>query len=600
MIILGVNAYHGDAGAALVVDGQLMAAVEEERFNRVKHWAGLPVQSMRYCLNAAGLSIDQVDHLAISRNPRAHLYQKILFALSRRPDFRWIHDRVANAVRVRNLRENVARRLGVASEGMRFKVHFVEHHPAHIASTFFVSPFQEAACLSIDGFGDFLSAMWGAGRGSSIQVLGQVAFPHSLGLFYTAVTQYLGFPKYGDEYKVMGLAPYGEPEYLEEFRRIVQARPRGFVLDAAYFLHHSEGVTMTWEGGEPVLGQVYSDLFVKRFGPPREGDGAILPRHRNIAASLQALTEEVYFHLLNLLHDATGLSKLCLAGGVALNAVANGKIFDSTPFEQIFIQPAAGDAGTAIGAAFSVWHSKFAKPRSFVMTHAYWGPAFLDQAIRQALEECSEDLRGARVILHNPHDDQQLCELTATALAAGKIVGWFQGRMEWGPRALGNRSILADPRRAEIRDLLNARIKKREPFRPFCPSILQEYVGHYFEKNHPDPFMITVYPIRSDKQSVIPAVTHVDGTARLQSVNRQDNPLFWKLIHTFYEMTGIPVLLNTSFNENEPIVHTPQQALDCFLRTKMDVLVMGHHMVERCGSDERHPSPVTSHRSSDP
>ena len=573
MVILGVNAYHGDAGAALLVDGKLVAAVEEERFNRVKHWAGLPVEAIRYCLEAAGVGIEEVDHLAISRNPAAHLYQKILFALSNRPSLSLIRDRFSNAVRVRDVREKLALRFGIPTGQIGATLHWIEHHRSHMASAFFVSPFEEAACLSIDGFGDFLSATWGTGRDRSIQVLGRVAFPHSLGLFYTVVTQYLGFPKYGDEYKVMGLASFGEPEYLNEFRRIVRIRADAFRLNLDYFLHHSDGVAMTWEDGEPVIGRVYSDAFVKRFGAPRKIGEPVESRHQNLAASLQALTEEVYFHLLNSLHTETGLRRLCLAGGVAFNSVANGKIPAHTPFEEIYIQPAAGDAGTAVGAAFSVWHSKLGRPRSFRMTHAYWGPAFSEEAISRALNNRREKVKNGGGVLTTARDDQQLCELTAGALAQGKIVGWFQGRMEWGPRALGNCSILADPRRAEVKDILNKRIKRREPFRPFCPSILRECVGEYFENGHPDPFMITVYPIQVDKRSVIPAVTHVDGTGRMQSVDQEENALYWRLIQAFYKITQVPVLLNTSFNENEPIVRTPDEALDCFPRTRMDVLV---------------------------
>lgn len=581
MLILGVNAFHGDASAALLVDGKLVAAAEEERFNRVKHWAGLPVEAIRYCLHAAGVSVDQVDDLAISRNPSANLSQKILFALSNRPSLRLVRDRMMNAVRVRDIRERLALGFELPVERIRARLQWVEHHQTHMASAFFVSPFEEAACLSIDGFGDFLSSLWGIGRGTSIEKLGQIAFPHSLGLFYTAVTQYLGFPRYGDEYKVMGLASFGEAEYLDDFRQIIQTRSDGFVLDLKYFLHHSNGVAMTWDDREPVLGRVYSNAFVKRFGPAREMSEAIEPRHRNLAASLQALTEEIYFHLLNSLHSSSGVKTLCLAGGVAFNSVANGKISTQTPFEEFYIQPAAGDAGTAVGAAFHVWHAKLGKPRSFQMTHAYWGPAFSDESIRQALNERGDEVERKNCLITACQDEQQLCETTAQALAAGKVVGWFQGRMEWGPRALGNRSILADPRRVEMRDVLNRRTKRREPFRPFCPSILEERLEEYFEEPRPDPFMTTVYPIRLEKRSVIPAVTHVDGTGRLQSVSRRENPRYWRLLTAFSEITGVPVLLNTSFNENEPIVQTPREGLDCFLRTKMDFLVMGNQIIER-------------------
>jgi carbamoyltransferase len=574
MYVLGINAYHGDASAALVGDGTLIAAAEEERFTRVKHQAGFPTRAIRYCLEAAGIGPQELGHVAISRNPSAHLHRKILFALSRRPSLGLIRDRLANAARVGDVQSVLSKELGVAREEIKADFHRVEHHCSHMASAFLVSPFETAACLSIDGFGDFVSAMWGVGQGGAIKTLGHVAFPHSLGIFYTAVTQYLGFPKYGDEYKVMGLAPYGEPEYLEDFRRIVRAGPQGFRLDLDYFLHHSDGVAMTWDEGEPVLGRVYSDAFAKRFGPPRQPGDPLERRHENLAASLQALTEEVYFHLLHRLHAATGLRRLCLAGGVVFNSVANGKIAERTPFEEAYIQPAAGDAGTALGAAFSVWHQTLGQPRAFEMQHAYWGPEFSHEVMRGCMAAQPWGYRE----FSSP---EALCQWTAERIAAGKVVGWFQGRMEWGPRALGNRSILADPRRADMRDVLNALIKRREPFRPFCPSIPHEQVGEYFVGNPVDPFMITVYPIKPEKRSVIPAVTHVDGSGRLQTVHRETNPLYWQLLNAFAQLTGVPVLLNTSFNENEPVVCTPTEALECFLRTKMDVLVLGNYVAEK-------------------
>ncbi|MBI4445041.1 MAG: carbamoyltransferase [Acidobacteria bacterium] len=578
MIILGINAYHGDASAALVVDGQLVAAVEEERFNRVKHWAGLPIQAIRYCLEEAGLQAAQVDHIAISRNPRAHLAGKIAFALSHRPSWKLVRNRLSNAGHISNIPSSLAEALGGE---WKAKCHQVEHHHSHLASAFFVSPFDKAACLSLDGFGDFLSSMWASGKGKQLEELGQVTFPHSLGILYTAVTQYLGFPKYGDEYKVMGLASYGEPEYLDEFRKIIELKNGSFALNLKFFLHHSEGVDMTWAGGEPALGRVYSDEFVKKFGPARNYSDEIDPRHRNIACSLQAITEEIYLNLLCQIHALTAEKQVCVAGGVAFNSVANGKIRSHTPFEEVWIQPAAGDAGTALGAAFSVWNSVSNSDRAFVMEHAYWGPEFSTQQVQKTLEKHAEEIRALCGNIQCLQSETDLCRTVATTLADGQIVGWFQGRMEWGPRALGNRSILADPRRAETKDVLNIKIKKREPFRPFCPSILQEHVKEYFENAHPDPFMLSVYSIRPEKRAQVPAVTHVDGTGRLQSVSARCNPRFYRLLKEFGELTGVPILLNTSFNENEPIVCTPEEALQCFLRTQMDCLVLDSWIIRR-------------------
>ena len=572
-IILGINAYHGDSSACLIRDGELVAAVEEERFRRVKHWAGFPSESIRYCLREASVGPEQIHDVAFSRNPLAHFHNKVLFAVKRRPNLGLIRSRLANMGRLASSKASLASALGTEPSGLKAKIHKVEHHRAHSASAFFVSPFDRAAVVSIDAFGDFRSTMVSMGEGSRMDEISTVEFPHSLGILYTAVTQYLGFPRYGDEYKVMGLAAFGQPTFLDEFRTMVRTRPKGtFKLDLKYFRHASHGVAMTWDDCEPEVGRAYSDYMVRRLGPARQPAEELTDRHQNIAASLQAALEEVYFHVLNYAHEVTGQKRLALAGGVAFNSVANGQIFDRTPFEDVYIQAAAGDAGTGLGAAYHVHHHKSGHPRRFVMDNAFWGPGFEDAEFTRVLE--AHGLEYARL------PDDQLYERTAEAVAAGKIVGWFQGRVEWGPRALGNRSIIADPRRADMKDILNARIKRREPFRPFAPSILLEAVDSYFERSYPDPFMIKVYPIKPEKRDVIPAVTHVDGTGRLQTVSKQENPRYWSLIKEFERQTGVPVLLNTSFNENEPIVCTPEQAIECYQRTKMDVLVLGNYVVE--------------------
>lgn len=574
MIILGINAYHGDSSACLIRDGEIVAAAEEERFRRIKHWAGFPIEAIKYCLAEANISPHDIDHIGISRDPSAHLHKKVLYTLLRRPSFSLIKDRLANMARVRDPKRELCEALGISPSALRAQLHRVEHHRAHMASAFFVSPFKEAAILSIDGFGDFVSTMLGEGEGNRIRVLDQVEFPHSLGLFYLAVTQYLGFLKYGDEYKVMGLAAYGKPIFLDDFRKIVRLHRGGtFELDLDFFRHHTEGVEMTWNNEQPKVGRAFSDKFVKKFGPPRHPQEPIAKRHEDIAASLQAMLEEAYFHILNNLYERTKKKSLCLAGGVAFNSVANGKIFDHTPFEEVYIQPAAGDAGTALGAAYYVYHQVLGEPRKFIMRHAYWGPHFSTDVVENYLKQYG--------LNYQVLDENILIEKAVHAIASGKVVGWFQGRMEWGPRALGNRSILADPRKAKMKDILNARIKRREPFRPFAPSILIEATKDYFEKDYPDPFMIKVYPIKEEKREIIPAVTHVDGTGRLQTVDREENPLYWNLIRAFDELTGVPVVLNTSFNENEPIVCTPQEALECYLRTKMDVLILENFLLKK-------------------
>lgn len=573
MYILGINAYHGDASAAITKDGQLIAAVEEERFNRKKHCAGFPSAAVRYCLAAADISVGELDHVGISRDPSAHLHKKILFSMMRLPNLSGqIAARLANAAKVHDLREELARALDVPPQ-FRAKIHKVEHHRAHMASCFLVSPFDRAAILSIDGFGDFISTMWGVGKDNHMEVLGQIEYPHSAGIVYTATSQYLGFLKYGDEGKVMGLAPYGRPRYLEQFRDIIRTDNGGFKLNLDYFRHDSEGVDMTWEDGSPTIGRIFSDKFIDAFGPPRLAGEPLTSVHEDMAASLQARLEEVSFHILNQLHQRTKTDRLCLAGGVAYNSVMNGKILINTPFREVFVQPAAGDSGTALGVCYYINNVLLQQPRSFVMEHAYTGPEFANGQIDSLVRTSDFDWREL--------GDHELTRAAAQAVADGKIVGWFQGRMEFGPRALGNRSIVVDPRRAEMKDILNARIKKREPFRPFAPSILEERVGDYFEQSHPSPAMLMVYQVKQDKRSVIPAVTHVDGSGRLQTVARSTNPRYYQLISDFEQLTGVPVVLNTSFNEDEPIVCTPAEALNCFQRTRMDVLFLGNYMLQR-------------------
>jgi len=576
MFILGINAYHGDAAAAIVKDGRLIAAAEEERFNRCKHSAGFPVHAIRYCLEAAGIRIEDLDHVGISRDPSAHLHKKILFAATRVASLAksQIKDRLGNAARVRDLKDELARVFGVSKKSLRARFHNVEHHRAHLASCFFVSPFERAALLSIDGFGDFISTMWAVGEENRIEVLGQVEYPHSTGIVYTATTQFLGFPHYGDEGKVMGLAPYGQPRFLDEFRDIIRREENGrFRLNLDYFRHHSEGVEMTWDTGSPVIGRVYSDQFAHLFGPPRAEGAGLTDRDRDIAASLQTRLEEIGFHILRHLHERTGLTDLGLAGGVAYNSVLNGKILLNTPFKRIFVQPAAGDSGTALGVCYQIHNGILNGERGEVMLGAYTGPQFANEEIRGDLER--SDLG------FDCYTDEELTKRAAQDIADGLVVGWFQGRMEFGPRALGNRSIVVDPRRAEMKEILNDRIKKREPFRPFAPSILEERVGDYFEQTHPAPTMLMVYQVKESRRGEIPAVTHVDESGRLQTVSRTVNERYYQLILDFAELTGVPVVLNTSFNENEPIVCTPREAIECFRKTKMDVLYLGNYAVRR-------------------
>jgi carbamoyltransferase len=572
--ILGLNAFHGDAAAALVVDGELVVAAEEERFNRVKHCAGFPELAARWCLEDAGLEPGDLDHVAVSRDPKANLGRKLMRTIRHGASARYLKARLENAAKVRDVRSALARALDVAPDALRAGVHNVEHHQAHVASAFFVSPFEQAAVLSVDGFGDFASTMLAVGRGNRFEVLDRVLFPHSLGIFYTALTQWLGFPKYGDEGKVMGLAPYGDPEaQLARMRDLVRLDGDLFQLGLDYFTHDKEGVDMTWDEQTPTIGRIFSDRMVEAFGPAREPRTELERRHEDVAAGLQAMLEEAYLHLVQAVWERTREPALCLAGGVALNAVANGRIRPETPFEDVYVQPAAGDSGTAVGAAYWVWNQALGRPRGFVMEHAYTGPEYSD-------EECAAAARAAGFEPERLDDDRLFPEV-ARAIEAGDVVGWFQGRMEFGPRALGNRSIVVDPRRADMKDILNARIKHREPFRPFAPSILAEATGDWFEQNYTSPFMVLVYKTKAERRTQIPAVNHVDDTGRLQTVEERVSPRYHRLISEFARLTGVPVVLNTSFNENEPIVMTPEQAVDTFAKTKMDLLVLGNVVVRR-------------------
>jgi carbamoyltransferase len=578
MHILGINAYHGNSSAALVSGGRLVAAVEEERFNRVKYAAGFPVAAIRYCLEEGGITLADIDHVAVPRNPWARLGTKLFYAM-RMP--RFARERAKVMARFVGIPQALAQAFEMDPHELRAQFHRIEHHQAHLASAFFVSPFDQAALLSADGLGDFASTMWGAGEANRMRIQGAIAFPHSLGMYYTAITQYLGFWKFGDEYKVMGLAAYGEPTRLSEFRRILRSNGSlGFRLGLEYFAHHRNGAEMSWSEADktPVLGRIFSERLEELLGPTRPAEAPVEKKHKDMAATLQARLEEVLFENLNALHARTRMKSLCLAGGVAFNCVANGKIFDHTPFERVFVQPAAGDAGLAIGAAFHVHHQLLGQPRQFVMKHSYWGPGYSPTQIRAAVEQSRLSEAGVEI---SELPEEELARAAAQCIAAGGILGWFAGRAEWGPRALGNRSILADPRRPEMKEILNQRIKHRETFRPFAPSILAESTGEFFEKSQPSPFMTFAYPVRAEKRAALTAPTHIDGTGRLQTVEREVNPLYWRLIREFGNLTGVPAVVNTSFNDNEPIVCRPEEAINCFLRTRMDALVLGNFLIRR-------------------
>jgi len=587
MTILGLNAYHADSAACLIVDGKVVAAAEEERFRRIKHWAGLPTNAIDYCLHEGRLRWSDVDHIAINRQPSVNNWRRLHFVLTHRPHPKLIAQKIKNIRSAASIQTALEQKYGVE---LKATVHHVEHHLAHLASAFFVSGFEEAACLSIDGLGDFASTAFGFGHGNALKIDNRVYFPHSLGIFYSALTQFIGFPHYGDEYKVMGLAPYGEPNFLDQLRDVVRLQTDGtFRLNLKYFRHHTDDVSYTWKDCAPEVGVLYRDALVDLLGTPRKPDEPLEQKHKDIARSVQTIYEKAFFALLQALHKQHPSEHLALAGGCAMNSVANGKVYRRTPFKKMYLPAAAGDAGGAIGAAVFV-QSRITNNQQPVTNNssrpcldAYLGPESSEREIQVLLDWKRKEIVEAGCTISFVAQEEDLLRQTAQAIADGKVVGWFQGRMEWGPRALGNRSILADPRRADMKKILNAKIKRRESFRPFAPSILREAVAEWFEQDDDVPFMMEVFQIRARKREIIPAVTHVDGSGRLQTVHKETNPRYYRLIEHFRDLTGIPLVLNTSFNENEPVVCYCGEALDCFLRTKMDVLVLGNFCLERKG-----------------
>ncbi|HVE94873.1 MAG TPA: carbamoyltransferase [Acidimicrobiales bacterium] len=566
MYILGLTTM-GEASATLIKDGQVVAAVEEERFSRVKHHTGFPYNAIDYCLGEAGIKLADVEHVSLYWKPwiLRHKAMQAARSLFISPDmFKARVDRGVAQVSESYLGmfrypKLLRERFGPSD----FKFHYLEHHVTHAASAFFVSPFETAAILTMDGTGEATTTMLSHGSGTDIRVLARTKLPHSLGQFYSAVTNYLGFDMFaGDEWKVMGLAAFGKPEYQEFFsRRILVTEGDSFTLNIRVLDHH---LAKRYQ---------FSDEFLRELGPARRPDEEITQRHQDVAASAQKALEEVVLHLLDVLHARTGEENLCLAGGVALNSVMNGRIIEESPFKRVYIQPAASDAGCSLGAAFLTYHSLLGRPRSYRMDHAYLGPSFTS-------EQCGEAIYAAG-LRSEVLPDETMLPRVAQLIADGAIVGWFQGRMELGPRALGNRSFLADPRRRDMLQLLNDKVKLREWFRPLAPSMLEEASEELFGRPHHDPFMVTVLQVAEAQKARIPAVVHVDGSARPQTVSRRTNPRYWQLIKEFETLTGVPMLLNTSFNVQEPIVCSPADALNTFKKASFDAVVLEDHLVLR-------------------
>ena len=576
MIILGINAYHADASAAILVNGQLIAATEEERFTRTKHWAGFPVQAITFCLQEAKISMKDVDFICIGRDPKAKFKQKIVFMLQSPVNvFKYAVNRFANAKKISSIASELQKMdASLSIADLEAKIQNVEHHRSHLASAFYPSPFEEAAILSIDGAGDFTTTMLARGKRTQIDVLEDIDFPHSIGVFYTAMTQLLGFPYYGDEYKVMGLAPYGEPKYVDLLRDVVQLIPGGlFRLNLSYFQSPHKGYVYYSDDFMPLVHSLFNEKMEARFGKVRKKEEELTQYHKDLAASVQRYTEEIIFHVLNYLHRITGLTKVCIAGGVAQNSVANGKITRNTPFKEVYIPSAGHDAGISMGSAYWVEHMVAKQQRSEPVFNANTGSQFSNEFIKVECERLNLKYRELA--------DEELYPEIVKCLTDGGVVGWFNGRAEFGPRALGGRSIIADPRRNDAKEILNLKIKRRESFRPFAPSILKEEVKNWFELDEPVPFMEKVFPIKIEKRAEIPAVTHADGSGRLQTVDAAVSARYHALISEFFKQTGVPILLNTSFNENEPIVNAPVEAINCYLRTSMDMLVMENIVLSR-------------------
>jgi len=578
-LIIGLNAFHPDSSACALKDGKLVAAVAEERLGqRVKHRSGFPANALQSVLKMAGAEVRDIDYLAVGNDSNANLPAKVAHVLSTPvKSARSVLTHFQRRAGMQTLQQKVAEACGVPEADCRFNVERVEHHLAHLASSYYVSDFDQAAGFSYDAAGDFASAMFAKCEGNQITILDRVFMPHSLGYFYTGLCQFIGFDRFGEEYKVMGLAAYGEPKHGDLMRELLTRDGNGqFRLNRSYFIQTKKNLEDCLdEHGEIILPPLYSGELPRRLGPARGRGTEITQREMDIAASCQDHFEQIVLGCLDSLHDRFGSQNLITAGGCALNGICNARILRETPFQRSYIQSAASDDGTAIGAALYVWNSLLKKPRAGIIDHAYWGPAHSEQDMEEALRQSGLTVERLEI--------PDLIERAARHLNEGHVTGWYQGRSEWGPRALGNRSILAHPGWPGMKDLINQKIKRREAFRPFAPTILAEAVPDYFEQNIKSPFMMHVVKIKADKREALAAVCHKDGTGRLHTVTRAQNELYYDLITAFARKSGVPVVLNTSFNENEPIVDTPRQAVDCFIRTDMDVLCLGPFVTAKAG-----------------
>ena len=580
MIILGLNINHADTSACLVINGKVITAIEEERFVRIKHYAGLPINSIEFCLEQSELEIKDIDFITVNFSPAANLKQKTLYTVKNifsKSTFKKILKFKNKLFHTSDLDKYLK------MNNFAGKIINVEHHMSHIASSYYNSPFKNSVGLTIDGFGDFCSSQTFLCKENKIESIKKVYFPHSLGILYQAITQFLGFKNYGDEYKVMGLASYGEPLYMSQFDDLIKYDNKNlFLLNLDYFSHHSNSkFSYNFSDGIPKFQDLYSEKMKELLGKDRSPNDKIEKRHFDIAASLQSSFEKILFSILNDLYNETGIENLCLAGGCALNSKFNGLIKEKTPFKRIFIQPNAGDAGGAMGAALHFLQNKNSnksKIEQIDTNKCYLGTSYSNEFIEEKL------IRGNSLLKEYSFkrlEDKDIYVEVAERISKNQIIGWFKGRCEWGPRALGNRSILADPRNPNIKDILNAKIKLRESFRPFAPAVLEEFSNKYFDLDYSSPYMLNVVKAKQLAKDLVPSVVHVDNTCRVQTVSKMDNFHFYNLISEFNKLTNVPIILNTSFNENEPIVLTPDHAFDCFRRTSMDCLVLENWIITR-------------------
>ena len=573
MITLGVNLFHSDTSACIFVNGKLIAAAEEERFIRVKHTSAFPFNSLEFCLKEANINFDEIDKITINSNPFSSFLRKIFFVLKNPLSLKLVSSSIKNSQNKLNIK-NYFLSLSKKKK-LNCKIEYIDHHESHIASSYYFSKFDESVNVSIDGFGDFASCAWGYSKNNKIIVDNRVYFPHSLGIFYQALTQFLGFKNYGDEYKVMGLSSYGEPQYVNEISKLIYNKKTGFELNLDYFIHQNQNILIN-KNNQFIYKDLYSKKIYDLLGEERKEDEKISQKHKDLAKSIQTVYENIFFELLENIYSKYKIKNLTLSGGCAMNSVANGKILKNTSFENMYISPNPGDAGGSVGSAvFSISNSKTKINPN--INYAYLGSKFTSLEIEKII---LKKLNKKKFKIKK-YTQEEILKNTVDLLMKSKIVGWFQGRMEWGPRALGNRSILADARNPNIKEIINIKIKRRESFRPFAPSILIDHVDEWFQNNRAVPFMSEVYPLNENKKTLLPGITHIDGTGRLQTVSEENNPVYYYLLKKFKEKTGVPILLNTSFNENEPIVQNPNEAIDCFIRTNMDALVIEDWIISR-------------------